>query len=328
MTVTSTAGTGRLQRLGGVLLAGAGGVGLAVQGQLNGRLGQRLHDGPTAALVSFGSGLLVLAVLLPVFPAGRRGLRALWATVRGGLPNPGDGRRLWWWQCLGGVCGAFLVTCQGLTVAALGVAVFTVAVVAGQAVSSLAVDRLGAGPAGVQPLTWLRVLGAALAVLAVFVAVSRQLGDPAALGLAVLPALAGMATAWQQAVNGRVRAAADSTFVATLLNFATGAAALLLVTAVRLLVTGLPGEPPPGQWWLYLGGIMGIGVVATAVVAVRLVGVLLVGLASVAGQLVGALLLDLLLPAGAGHVASSTLAGTALILVAVAVAALPARRRR
>lgn len=308
--------TTRAQQIGGLGLAAVGGVTLAVQGRINGQLGDRLHDGVAAALISFGSGLVLLAVTVPLFPAGRRGMRRLRATVTMGTPSSGDGRRLWWWQCLGGVCGAFFVACQGLTVTALGIAIFTVAVVAGQAVNSLVVDRLGAGPAGPQPLTPFRVVGALLAVGAVLVAVWDELGDATAIGLVVLPALAGMAMAWQQAVNGRVSAAADNAFVATLVNFATGTVTLALVCVA---FTRWPKSVPP-EWWLYVGGSLGIVTVATAVVAVRLAGVLLVGLASLAGQLVGALLLDLLLPAAGKQVGVTTVAGTALILVAVMVA--------
>ena len=63
---------------------------------------------------------------------------------------------------------------------------------------------------------------------------------------------------------------------------------------------------------------------AAAIVPVT--GVLLLGLAAVAGQLVGALLLDVFLPAGPSQVTSTTLIGTALTLVSVTVVALPDRR--
>ncbi|MGH3909994.1 MAG: DMT family transporter, partial [Pseudonocardiaceae bacterium] len=60
---------------------------------------------------------------------------------------------------------------------------------------------------------------------------------------------------------------------------------------------------------------------------VPITGVLLLGLGTVAGQLIGALLLDLFVPAGQGHLTAATLIGTALTLVAVTVIALPGRRR-
>nr|WP_231925503.1 DMT family transporter [Micromonospora purpureochromogenes] len=301
-------------------LATASGVAVAVQSRINGELGVRLADGIAAAVVSFGLGLLVLLVLVPATPCGRRGLRDLRAALRDGALRP--------WQCLGGLCGAFLVATQGLTIGTLGVAVFTVAVVAGQSASSLAVDRAGVGPAGRQPVTPSRLAGAALTVLAVLLAVGDRLGDPGALVLALLPLLAGVGIAWQQAVNGRVRVASGSALAATLVNFTVGTAALLLTFAVDGAIRGWPTGALPAEPWLYLGGPIGIVFIAVAAAIVRFTGVLLLGLATIAGQIVGAVLLDLVLPTAASHPGPATLAGAALTLVAVLVAALgPAPRR-
>ncbi|AYF29740.1 hypothetical protein CSH63_20150 [Micromonospora tulbaghiae] len=312
-----TLSTGR--RVAGVGLATASGVMVAVQSRINGELGVRLADGIAAAVVSFGVGLLILLVLVPATPGGRRGLVALRGALRTGTLRP--------WQCLGGVCGAFLVATQGLTIGALGVAVFTVAVVAGQSGSSLLVDRAGIGPAGRQPVTPNRLIGAVLTVLAVLLAVGDRLGDQRALALALLPLAAGVGIAWQQAVNGRVRAASGSAMTATLVNFTVGTAALLVTFAVDLAVRGRPAGAFPDEPWLYLGGPLGIVFIALAAALVRFTGVLLLGLATIAGQIVGAVLLDLLLPTAASHPGLDTLLGAALTMVAVLVAAFgPARR--
>ncbi|MFG2053588.1 DMT family transporter [Micromonospora sp. NPDC048930] len=321
MTATGTAAPPTLpttRRIAGVGLATASGVAVAVQSRINGELGVRLADGIAAAVVSFGLGLLILLVLVPATPGGRRGLAALRAALRDGSLRP--------WQCLGGVCGAFLVATQGLTIGTLGVAVFTVAVVAGQSGSSLLVDRAGIGPAGPQPVTPNRLVGAALTVLAVVLAVGDRLGDPAALALALLPLAAGVGIAWQQAVNGRVRAAAGSATTATLVNFTVGTAALLATFAVEAALRGRPGGGLPSEFWLYLGGPIGIVFIALAAAIVRFTGVLLLGLATIAGQIVGAVLLDLVLPTKASHPGPTTLLGAALTLVAVLIAALSPRR--
>ncbi len=294
-----------------------GGAFLAVQGRVNGELGHVFDDGFAAALVSFGGGLVLLLAAVPTTAAGRAGFARLGAALRGG--------RIRWWQCLGGACGAFWVSSQGLAVSALGVAVFTVAGVAAQAVSSLLVDRAGWGPAGRVALTWPRVLGAGLAVVAVAVAVSDEFGDPSALWLALLPALAGLGLGWQQAANGLVREAAGSTRVTTLVNFGVGTVVLLAVCAVDVAVRGLP-DAAPAEPWFYAGGALGVVTISTAVLAVRWLGVLLVGLCQVAGQLLGALAVDVLAPAAGGRLSAWTVAGTALTLLAVVVAALPARR--
>jgi bacterial/archaeal transporter family-2 protein len=289
----------------------------AVQSRINGELAVRLGDGIAAATVSFGLGLLVLVALVPGTRAGRRGLAALRGALRGGTLRP--------WQCLGGTCGGFLVATQGLTVATLGVAVFMVALVAGQSASGLAVDRAGAAPGGRHPLTAPRAVGAVLTVVAVLLSVADRLGHPRALAVAALPLVAGIGIAWQQAVNGHVRVASDSALVAGFLNFATGTAALSLALLVDLLLRGLPDRPPAG-WWLYLGGPLGIVFIVLGAAVVRYTGVLLLGLGMIAGQVTGAVALDVLAPAAAGRPSWTTLAGAALTVVAVFIAVLPGRR--
>lgn len=295
----------------------------AGQARINGALGERLHDGIAAAVVSFATGLVLVLAVFAVSRSSRAGLTRVRVALRDGAL-----RR---WQLLGGLCGAFFVACQGLTVAALGVTAFTVAVVAGQLVSSLVVDRVGIGPKGRTPVTWVRGAGAALALAAVGLSVlGREGGDgsgPAVpegfrggahVLLIVLPLLAGVGVAWQQAVNGRV-AAVGGPQSATLANFVTGTAGLVLVAATVVARTGWP-ERFPTEPWLYLGGVIGVVGIALAAVVVRWIGVLLLGLTAVAGQLSMSLLLDVVAPTGAG-VAPAAVVACVLTFAAVAVAA-------
>jgi transporter family-2 protein len=261
------------------------GAGLAVQSRLNGELGARLGDGVAASLASTLVGLALLVGSVPVVPAGRRALCRVGSTLRTG--------RLRWWQCSGGLGGALFVASQGISVGELGVAVFTVAVVGGTAVGALVADRFGLGPGGRRPMSAARVGGALACVAAVALAGHDRLGGPAALIL-VVPVLAGAAVAAQSALNGRVGAAAGSPWAATLISFSLAALAL----SVALLVDPGPGlfDRLPGQPWVYGGGVVGIGVIAMGTVVVRRVGVLVFGLASVAGQVLGAVVLDWVTP--------------------------------
>jgi transporter family-2 protein len=316
--------TWRARGAGTVVAVGIG-VAVAVQARINGELGRRIGDGLVAALLSFLGGLLLLALVAAARPRMRRGL--------GRVAAAGRDRRLRPYELLGGVCGAFVVVCQGLTVAAIGVAVFTVAVVAGQTASALLVDRAGVGPGGPQAVSVRRIAGAVLALVAVVLAVSDRFGASQALWPAALPALAGVGAAWQQAVTGRVGEAARrdgparaGMLPAALVNFSVGAVTLALVTAVEVIMRGLP-RPLPAQPLLYLGGPLGVLFIGVAAAIVPITGVLLLGLGAVAGQLVGAVLLDLFLPTGDDQLTATTLIGTALTLVAVAVIALPGRQR-
>ncbi|MBF6465535.1 DMT family transporter [Nocardia beijingensis] len=308
-------------RLGLVFGFGIG-AGVAVQGRINGALGARLADGVAAATISFGVGLVVLAVAFAISGRLREGGRRVRRALPEGVLRP--------WQLLGGLCGAFFVACQGLTVAAIGVTAFTVATVAGQLLSSLAVDRLGLGPSGRTPVTAVRLAGAALGVVAVLIAgvghthAAGGLSVPDALRgtptvlLIALPALAGIGLAWQQAVNGKV-AAVGGALTAALVNFGVGLAALLVIEALVIVSSGGPADFP-AEPWLYLGGFIGVAFIALAALTVRWIGVLLLGLTSVAGQLLASLILDVLAPTSAG-LSISAVVGCALTLVAVAIAA-------
>ncbi|GAA4865428.1 DMT family transporter [Actinomycetospora straminea] len=170
------------------------------QARVNAELGVALGDGVLAAIVSFGLGLVLLLVLLALLPAGRRGLRRVRVARRRGTLRP--------WQLLGGLGGALLVAGQGLTAHVLGTALFTIAVVAGQASGGLVVDRAGLGPAGPRRTTPPRVLGAVLMLGAVVLSVAPSVSTEAPVVLALLPLAAGVAAATQQALNGRVAAAA------------------------------------------------------------------------------------------------------------------------
>ncbi|WP_291419450.1 DMT family transporter [Actinophytocola sp.] len=300
--------------MAGAALTAVGGVALAVQGRVNGQLGHVMRDGVFAALISFGIGTVLLVAAVSITPSARAGLIRLRTSVRGGRLRP--------WQCLGGACGAFLVTSQGFTVSILGVAVFTVAVVAGQVVASLAVDRAGLGPGEAQPITLPRAVGALLAVVAVVIAVSDHAAvEAGGLWWALLPAVAGLGLAWQTAVNGLVRVEAGNIVVPTLVNFSVGTGVLIIAALVDLAVKGVP-DAPPGEWWYYVGGLLGMVAILTAVTAVRFTGVLLLGLSSVAGQLTGAVLLDVFLPTAGGGLSTTSLIGTAITMVAVGIAAI------
>lgn len=312
-------------RVAAIAAALGTGLAVAVQARINGELGQRIDDAVLAAGLSNLGGLVLLAVLTAVRPQVRRGLGRVRIAVRDGtLPHH---------QLLGGLCGAFLVVCQGLTVAPIGVAVFTVAVVAGQTVSSLLVDRAGLGPADPQPITMRRVVGAGLALTAVVLAVAHRINAALTVWLALLPVLAGAGTAWQQAVNGLVATVARrggppraGMLPAALVNFGVGTTALVTAAVVEIGLRGGSPSPMPATPWLYVGGPLGVLAVGVAAAIVPITGVLLLGLGTVAGQLIGALLLDLLLPAGSGQVTITTLLGVALTLVSVTVVALPDRR--
>lgn len=330
------------QRAFGVALAIVAGFAAALQSRVNGTLATETGTAFGTAALSFGSGLVLLALVLPFSRAGRSAV----GQVRAGLRRDRSERdgsergRLRWWECLGGLGGAFYVTSQGLTVDALGVAVFTIALVAGQSVSSLVIDRVGLAPGGVRLVTLGRALGPVLTVVAVVV-VSGAGASTAALGLAVFPLVSGVLQSFQQALNGRVRAAVrpgvprpdgrtgrdGGVLAATFVSFLVGTAALLVLFGVSLVVDGMPAGTFPPDLLLYSGGLLGIVFIALQAAVVQRIGVLLLGLGMIAGQVVGALVLDVVSP-GVAAPGVATYVGAGLTLVAVAVPLLEGLLRR
>lgn len=299
-------------------VAGAVVVGIltATQSRINSELSLSIGDGYLAAVISFGSGFVIMLVALAVWRPGRRGLAALVTSVRTGQTP--------WWYLIGGAAGGLFVLSQGLTGAVLGVALFTIAIVCGQTLSGLLVDGHGIGPVPPKPITMTRVVGSVLALLAVGWAVSAQLAGDIPPWLLILPFVAGLFISGQQAVNGQVRRISGSAMTATLLNFLVGTLVLVIAALVHESIAGWPTHLSANPL-LYLGGLTGTVFIALSTIVVRTTGVLLLGLGSVAGQLVTSLVLDLTLPVDGRLVAWTTIAGTLLTLVAVAIAAVPSR---
>jgi transporter family-2 protein len=288
---------------------------VALQARANGDLAQRLgggfSGGAQAALVSFVVGLACATVAVLALPRQRRQLAALPAAIRSRALQP--------WEALSGLGGAFLIATQAATVPALGVAVFTVAVVAGQTGGGLVLDQYGFGPTGRVPLTRRRALASLIALGAVVLSVAGRSG-PTGFSLALLVCVAaGVAVSGQSALNGRIARAVDSPVVAAWTNFSVATVALGVLMAL-VVAAGHPWVGLPGNWWLYSGGPLGLVFVSVVAAAIRVVNVLVVGLATVAGQVVGALLLDAFAPVHGQTLQAVTVLGTLITLVAVALA--------
>ena len=289
----------------------------ALQSRLNGELADITDSGVQAAVISFGTGWILLTIIVIAAPGVRRGLAEVWRSLRNG--------RLRWWQVVGGFLGGFFVAVQSATVPVIGVAIFTVAVVAGQVSNSILVDRAGLGPAGRQSITPTRVIAAVLALAAVVVAVSDRFTDAAegSLLAVVFALIAGLAIAVQQAINGRVGAAARNAWTAAWVNFTLGTVMLSALLGVAWGLTDFdPGALPSGPWWIYLGGTIGVLFIAAAAWVVQRLGVLLFALLTITGQLTGALALDWLAPASGVTVHLTLIVGVVLAGFAVAVGSL------
>lgn len=307
MSVEAPPATGGRTTALALSAAVASGAMVALQQRYNGELKTALGDALLTALVSFGTGLVAVVAVVLSRPSARAAV--------------GRVRDVPWVQRLGGLGGAALVAVGAAAAPELGVALLSVGLVAGQTSGGLVVDRAGWGPGGSRALTPPRVLGATLCLVAVGISVLGEGARAASPLLVLLIVGAGFLISVQQALNGRVRATTGDAGVATLVNFVVGTVALALGVLVHAAIAGLDvGDwPGPDKWYLYLGGPMGAVFVAIAALVVRQLGVLRLGLAVTAGQLVGALLLDVALPVSGAGVEALTVVGVALTLVAVHV---------
>ncbi|MGW1055225.1 DMT family transporter [Streptomyces sp. NPDC001118] len=316
----TTAAPRHRQRTLGIVAALLAGAVLSVQAWINGRLGDALHDGVTAAAFSDGLSLTFLLLVSPFLPGFRTGVRRL-AHV---LSGRSTGIRLRPYHFLGGIVGGVVVLSQATSTLALGAAVYTVALVGGQTLSGLWVDHFGLGPSGAAKVTLRRAAGAVLALVAVAVPLLNSL-DSHRWWVAALPFLAGTGLSWQMAVNGRLNVTARTPYPSVTLNFLLGAVVLGSALGVDIRLHGLPRHWPHDPW-LYCGGLLGLLFVLTAVVIVRHVGVLVMGLAMVAGQTLGALALDAT-ASGSRGIGLTPLLSSAVVVLATLLASHAPRER-
>lgn len=287
--------------VGAALAAGAL---IAVQSKVNGELTDILGYGIVAALVSFTCGTTVWLLGLAV--TGR------WRNAR----RLASGTRWWWW--LGGLGGAFLVASLAVAVPETGVALAAVAFVAGATTGGLLVDRAGIGPGGAHPVNLQRTAGSLLALLGLTLAAAGATGRSRPALLAAV-AVAGAFASVQQAANGHLRQRSGDPFVAASVNFVVGALALGALTGLLAAAGAVPDLDWPTNPVLYLGGLGGAAYITLSAATVAQLGVLRVTLATMAGQVLGALALDTALPT-AGRPGLATVVAAALTLVAVVVA--------
>ncbi|MDN5587996.1 MAG: DMT family transporter [Brevibacterium sp.] len=305
----------------GLVTIAAGGA-MSLQGRANGLLGPVLGHSVFAALVSFLIGLLLVGTTLLCSSRSRTGSRALIRLIRT--------QAMPWWMLLGGLSGGLVVIAQASTVPIMGVAMFTMAFVSGQVTGGLAVDSTRLPPGGRQRPTFLRVLGVLVVIAALVYGASERFTLGVPLWALLLPFVSGALTSVQQAFNGRIKAATGSVIVATTVNFTVGFLALLvaagIIMASGVTWAGFPTEP--AQWWMLLGGAFGVIFIGLTALTVAKLGVLLLSLFSLFGNLLGALLLDLLLPMPGSLVSPTTVISAALVLAGITITIMPSSGNR
>jgi len=293
------------------ILAALSGVMIALQARANGELSHLINNGLEAALVSFGSGFIIISVIAIFNPAIKTGIKNL----RGAVSR----KEIAQWKLLAGALGGSFVAIQANTVPLIGVAIFSVASIAGQTSVSLIVDRIGLTGGGKKLISGRRVAAAVLTVLAVLVSVMDRI-DAKNLSLiaVLLGTSAGVVVGVQRALNGEINEYSHQSFATSLLNFITGTSLLVLlilggIVLGKIHLVALPNGP----WWIYTGGVIGVIYIAFTSTIVQHLGVLTFTLFSVGGQLVGSLIIDLVSPTNGVHVSAYLVSGIVMTYLGV-----------
>ena len=293
------------------LLAAFAGVFIAIQSRANGELSSRIGNSLEAALISFGSGLVIILLISLFHPGIKRGVAKVALAAReGAIPK---------WRLLGGALGGIVIAVQTHVVPLMGVAIYSVAVISGQTATSLLVDRIGLTGGGKKMISRHRIVAALLTVLAVLVSVWDRIDAKHLSFLAItLGILSGGVVGVQRALNGQVNEFSGQSFSTALFNFITGTTLLLILfTSSVITHHGHLSALPSGPWWMYLGGVTGLIYIAFSATVVQHVGVLTFTLFSIGGQLVGSLIIDFLLPSEGVHIGAYLITGILMTYLGV-----------
>ena len=294
-------------------LAAVSGVMIALQARANGELSHRIGNGVEAALVSFGSGLLIISVIAIFTPSIKEGARNLSGAV--------SRKELARWTLFAGALGGSFVAVQTHIVPLIGVAIYSVASIAGQTAASLVVDRIGLTGGGKKHITPRRIAASFFTVFAVFISVFDRI-DAKNLSLfaVLMGCIAGAIVGVQRAMNGQINEHSHQSFTTSFLNFIMGTS-FLVIFLIFLSIFGSSKieSLPAGPWWMYTGGVIGVIYIAFTSTIVQHLGVLTFTLFSVGGQLVGSLLIDIFSPTHGVHVSIYLVVGIAMTYLGVIV---------
>lgn len=294
-------------------LAAVSGVMISLQARANGELSHRTGNGVEAALVSFGSGLLIIAVIAIFTPSIREGARNLRGAIsRGELAR---------WTLFAGALGGSFVAVQTHIVPLIGVAIYSVASIAGQTAASLVVDRIGLTGGGKKEISPRRIAASLFTVLAVLISVFDRI-DARNLSLfaVLMGCLAGAIVGVQRAMNGQINEHSHQSFTTSFLNFIMGTSFLIIfLSFLSIFGSAKIVSLPAGPWWMYTGGIIGVIYIAFTSTIVQHLGVLTFTLFSVGGQLVGSLLIDIFSPTNGVNVSIYLVVGIAMTYLGVIV---------
>jgi transporter family-2 protein len=132
-------------------LAVLAGLSNPIQSAANAALNKAMQQVIPAALAIYGVAIVCLLLCAPFLGLSLREV----GPKLGSIP---------WWAWVGGICNAIFVLAAALATQRVGSAVFTVTAACCAVVLSILLDRAGIMGLHQHPITWLRLVGGAMAV--------------------------------------------------------------------------------------------------------------------------------------------------------------------
>lgn len=262
-----------------------GGFALANQSPINAKLGAALQSPFRSSLVSFTVGFLFLIVIFMI--SGQH------VTLAGQHP---------WWVWTPGIFGVVYLTSNILLFPKIGAIQAVVFPIVGQVLMGLLIDTFGWFEAKQTPMTLLKVIGALLLLLGVFIAVvwanRHVLAHETAIDKAEESAtelnawrlwgvIAGAISSAQQAISGKLAVALGSAIGAAIVSFGVGLVVILLIVLLRDKRLTPKQSTSKQPKWVFTGGILGSIFVVAMAVGVPVLGAGFAVMIGLIGALVG-----------------------------------------
>lgn len=282
------------------LLAGASSP---VQASVNSRIREYLKSPYITSVVNFISSSLAMILLVL---AVDRNLQIPFADI---AQQP-------WWIWLGGTCGTAIVFLNIICLPKLGSAGNVMLICFGQTMTGLLIDHFGMFGAVQIDMSLARLLGALLVIAGIALVngifktsaggskseagEARRTSIGEFLIYSALAMLCGFACAAQVAINGTLKGYAGSAFKATLLSMNVGFISAVILTVIVIAMKGKYGiydggadhGPVEFRWWMPIGGMLAINIVAGNAVIAPVLGTGLATILNLVGMMGISLAID------------------------------------
>ncbi|AZZ60145.1 DMT family transporter [Oenococcus sp. UCMA 16435] len=274
------------------------GIGLPMQTAINSRLRNAFSSPLLSSMTSFTIGAIFLAIvtLLATHSLG------VSASLIKSQP---------WWIWIGGLLGVIYLTGNILLFPHLGGVQTVIMPIVGQIIMSMLIDNFGWFNSPIHVLNIIRILGAFMVLVGVFLAISAQklffarkeiISDNSVLKnpeknsqwfWRISGVITGMFSASQTAINGHLGTVLNSAVKAAFVSFLIGAIALwIIVAVVEHGYHFAPAFTRKFPWWIWIGGLIGALFVLGNAYLVPLIGTGFTVVIVLLGQIVGSMLVD------------------------------------